>query len=269
MKFGISFGGTYLPSKRMAELAKEAETGGFEHIWFGDSQMIYRDPYVSMALCALNTSKVKLGTAVTNPYTRDPSVTANSILTAYEVAPGRMILGIGTGDSAVRRIDSKPRPVKEVESAVNTIRDLVEGREIEYKKGQKIGIIFTDGVKIPVYVVASGPMMLQMAGRAGDGVLMNTGSVSESIDFAVKNVNKGAEEAGKDISEIDLTSVNLWSVAEDRQTAIDLGRPYVEWFMVNSPWLLDTAGFSSQSLKTKVEEMKANYLKYDFIHTTD
>jgi alkanesulfonate monooxygenase SsuD/methylene tetrahydromethanopterin reductase-like flavin-dependent oxidoreductase (luciferase family) len=134
MKFGISFGGTYLPSRRMAELAKEAEAGGFEHIWFGDSQMVYRDPYVSMALCALNTSKVKLGTAVTNPYTRDPSVTANSILTAYEVAPGRIILGIGTGDSAVRCIDSKPRPVKEVESAVNTIRNLVEGREIEYKK---------------------------------------------------------------------------------------------------------------------------------------
>src|SRR5438445_335026 len=101
----------------MIQLAKLSEELDFTHIWVGDSHLIWREAYVNMAAVALNTSKVKIGTGVTNPLTRHPSVVASAYATLEEYSPGRMIVGIGLGDSSVERCRKGPRSARRRPSA--------------------------------------------------------------------------------------------------------------------------------------------------------
>ncbi|MFI5421168.1 MAG: LLM class flavin-dependent oxidoreductase, partial [Nitrososphaerales archaeon] len=121
MKFGISLMGVYDTPNYLSDtlrFVKFIEEKGFDQVWVGDSQLIHRDAYTDLARWSLNTSKIKLGPLVTNPVTRHPSVTASAICSIDEISNGRALLAIGTGETAVRRVGIKTRPVAELESAV-------------------------------------------------------------------------------------------------------------------------------------------------------
>src|SRR5689334_24176182 len=107
MDYGVGLFPTE-PLQKMIHLAKVTEEAGYSHIWVGDSHLIWREAYVNMAAMALNTAKVKLGTGVTNPLTRHPSVVGSAYATLEEYAPGRMIVGTGLGDSSVETMGMKP-----------------------------------------------------------------------------------------------------------------------------------------------------------------
>ncbi|MEM3652918.1 MAG: LLM class flavin-dependent oxidoreductase [Nitrososphaerales archaeon] len=266
MQFGLSFGALYAPSEQIVKLAIEAEKYGFSHLWLPDSQMIYRDVYMNLALTAKATSKVKLGTLVTSPATRHPSVIASAAVTLNEISGGRAIIGIGAGDSAVRRIGLPPETTSRVAETIKIIRKLCLGEPVDFK-----GIRSTlryGGVQIPIYVVATGHKMLAMGGALSDGVVIHSGTSQSLIDSSLRAVEKGASEAKRSLGEIDLVHMGFCSIAEEREAAYALVKPSVIWFCIRYPNLLEEAGLPlSEELAEDVERFRSDYASYDFIHS--
>ena len=149
---------------RIIHLSKQAEDLGYSHIWVGDSHLIWREAFVNMAAVALNTSKVIIGTGVTNPVTRHPSVLASGYATLDEMAPGRFAVGIGLGDSSLETMGRKQARLAEFEEAVAQMRAVIEGGEAELESGSKIHLNSAQNRKIPFYAAASGPKMLELSG---------------------------------------------------------------------------------------------------------
>ena len=195
------------PMSRIIQLSKQAEDLGYSHIWVGDSHLIWREAFINMAAVALNTSKVIIGTGVTNPVTRHPSVLASGYATLDEMAPGRFAVGIGLGDSSLETMGRKQARLSEFEAAVAQMRAVIEGGEAELESGSKIHLNFAQNRNIPFYAAASGPKMLELSGRIADGVIILVGVDSGAIERAVERIAAGAESAGRKLSDIDLV---LW-----------------------------------------------------------
>lgn len=194
------------PIPRIVQLGKQAEELGFTHVWIGDSHLIWREAFVNMAAVALNTSRVVIGTGVTNPVTRHPSVLASAYATLDEMAPGRFAVGIGLGDSSLETMGRKQARLADFEEAVAQMRAVIEGGEAALESGN-IRLNFSQNRKIPFYVAASGPKMLELSGRVADGVIILVGVDSGALEKAVARIAAGAESAGRKLSDIHLV---LW-----------------------------------------------------------
>lgn len=194
------------PIPRIVQLSKQAEELGFTHVWVGDSHLIWREAFVNMAAVALNTSRVVIGTGVTNPVTRHPSVLASAYATLDEMAPGRFAVGIGLGDSSLETMGRKQARLADFEEAVAQMRAVIEGGEAALESGN-IRLNFSRNRKIPFYMAASGPKMLELSGRVADGVIILVGVDSGALEKAVARIEAGAESAGRKLSDIHLV---LW-----------------------------------------------------------
>ena len=162
----------YLDAPTILEEVRLAEEVGYDAVWLGDSQLIWRELYVLLGAAAASTSRVTLGSGVTNPITRDPAVTASALVTLQELAPGRIIAGIGVGDSALAVLGRQPAPMSQLERTVREIRGLAEGGEVD-RDGTTMRLTFgVPGGCPPIVIGASGPRMLELAGRIGDGVIV-------------------------------------------------------------------------------------------------
>jgi len=226
------------PLQKMIQLAKLSEDLGFSHIWVGDSHLIWRESFVNMAAVALNTTKPKIGTGVTNPLTRHPSVTASGFATLEEFAPGRFIVGIGLGDSSVETMGWKPARLSYFERTIADLRALLAGKEVELETG-KIHLKHPCQNKMPIYVAASGPKMLELAGRIADGVIILVGTDPNSIRQARERIEAGARAAHRNPREIDLV---LWVPCSisDRVPAKDAVKAHVARIVAHPlPFLLD------------------------------
>jgi 5,10-methylenetetrahydromethanopterin reductase len=198
---------------------QDADALGYEMICVGDSQSVYREVYVSLAVAALHSSRARLGPMVTNPITRHPAVTASAIATIDELSGGRAIMGIGTGDSAVRNLRHRPATLAELERYVTAVQRLTRGEDIEY-----------DGVSVhtrwasrpvPVYVTAEGPKTIRMAGRVADGVVLHTGTDPVIIADSLRLLHEGAAEAGRDPDDIDVWLFLKAGIGDTHEEAVD------------------------------------------------
>jgi 5,10-methylenetetrahydromethanopterin reductase len=163
------------------ELAEEAGLGG---VWVGDSPVLWRELYVLLGAAAERTDRLRLGPAVTNPVSRHLAVTASALMTLQELSGGRAALGLGLGASAVRTVGAKPARLAELESAVREIR--------AYWAGGKAGLGYGGGqAPIPLFVGASGPRMLELAGRIGDGCLAVVGLHPRQLEAARAQLRAG------------------------------------------------------------------------------
>jgi probable F420-dependent oxidoreductase len=179
-----------------ARLAGEAEVAGFSHLWLFDSQLQWRDPYPLLTLAAVATERIRLGTCVTNPWTRHPTVTAGTLATLAELSGGRIDLGIGRGDSAVRMLGEAPPSVDDLARAVLVIRDLVEGRSIGTAGGPgRLG--YSTRHPLPVWIAGYGPRVLALAGRVADGVIIQLADPDLVAWFAAQ-ARDAARQAGRD-----------------------------------------------------------------------
>jgi 5,10-methylenetetrahydromethanopterin reductase len=203
------------PLQKMIHLAKVSEDVGFSHIWVGDSHLIWREAYINMTAMMLNTSKVKFGTGVTNPLTRHPSVVASGYATLEEYAPGRMIVGIGLGDSSVETMGMKPSTLANFESSLAQMRAILDGKEAELPTG-KIHLLHPCKNRVPIYVAASGPRMLELSGRIADGIIVLVGVADEYIAHAKEKIAAGAKVAGRKLEDINLV---LWVPCAVSETA--------------------------------------------------
>src|SRR5947207_3573064 len=168
LSFGVCFAPDPPPS-RWADLTKLAEAQGFEYAWLFDSHVLWQEVYPIFTLMAAATERIKIGPCVTNPATRDPTVTASALATLQEISGGRMVMGIGRGDSARRVIGQRPITLERLETTCRQIRDLAAGREIDYY-GTPTQLKWASG-ELPIWVAAYGPKALRLAGRVADGVI--------------------------------------------------------------------------------------------------
>ena len=195
----MDFGFTLKPDhsiERTLRLTRQAEAAGFTYGWLFDSHVLWREPYPLLTLMARETEQMRLGTCVTNPATREPSVTASALALLDELSGGRMDLGIGRGDSARRVLGKQPTTIAELEEAIHVIRALVEGRPIEYE-GTLLELTWTPGYRLPVWVAGYGPVALRLTGRVADGAMLQIGDPA-LIRWFVSQVRSSAAEAGRD-----------------------------------------------------------------------
>ena len=217
MKFGVNF----MPSAPTMEVvgwAKEVERCGYDLLGISDSQSIYRDVYVTLALCAANTERIRFGPRVITPVTRHPAVAACAAATLAELAPGRTMVAIGTGDSAAFNLGLRPASLAELSEYALAIRSLIRSGTAIYhgKKAQ-----FTWGrTPVPIFLAASGPKTLHLAGQIADGVVIRTGITPNIIRNSIAQVHAGAREAGRDPSSIDMWWWPDINIAESYREAV-------------------------------------------------
>jgi 5,10-methylenetetrahydromethanopterin reductase len=206
--------------REAVDRAKRAEAAGFEAIFFADSHMNNVDPYQVMALCAVNTKKIRFGTAVTNMVYRDPTITANSFATLNEISDGRAIVGLGTGDGPVYSLGRTATKLVEFEKGLRVIRDLLQDRGIEIPKTKERAASGRVTLKVgkrpvPIYISAEGPKTLRVAGRVCDGVILGTGFDLDVMEWAQARVSEGARETRRTLSEIDVMPAGMICVDDD------------------------------------------------------
>jgi probable F420-dependent oxidoreductase len=223
MKFGVAHGNA--PASRTLEIMRAAEDANFDQFWMYDSHIIWQDCYSVLGWLIGNSRSdtMQFGTLVTNPVSRDPTVTASAFATLAEITGNRMICGIGRGDSVVRVMKRQPARLADLEHAIDVVHTLTAGQTMQVE-GVDVQIEWA-GSRVPVYVAAYGPKALTLAGKVGDGVIFQTAD-PYFIEWGMQWVRKGAEEAGRDLSEIVVHCSSATYITSDRDEA----RERTRWF---------------------------------------
>jgi alkanesulfonate monooxygenase SsuD/methylene tetrahydromethanopterin reductase-like flavin-dependent oxidoreductase (luciferase family) len=203
MQFGIGVS-THIANWKIIRYVEEL---GYDRAWFGDSQMIWSDCYATMALAAQNTQRIKIGTGVAITGTRIAPVTAHSIASINEIAPGRVFLGIGTGHTAMRVMGQDPMKTSEFREYLRVVRTLLDGDAVDYTyRGQTREIKFIHRDRhfinldnhIPIYAAANGPKALEATGALADGWI-TVGGRAEVVKPKLERIRKGAELSGRSL----------------------------------------------------------------------
>ncbi|WP_394553445.1 TIGR03842 family LLM class F420-dependent oxidoreductase [Agromyces sp. MMS24-JH15] len=223
MEFGAVLQ-TNPPAARTVQLAKLAEAHGFSHVWTFDSHLLWQEPYVIYSQILDQTKHIKVGPFVTNPATRDWTVTASIFATLNDMYGNRTICGIGRGDSAVRVTNGRPTTMAELRESIHVIRELANSRPVEYK-GATLQFPWSQGSKLDVWVAAYGPMALKLTGEVGDGYILQLADVDIAA-WMIKTVRDAAEAAGRDPMSIKFCVAAPFYIGDDWQHMRDQCR----WF---------------------------------------
>jgi probable F420-dependent oxidoreductase len=223
MEFGAVLQ-TNPPASRTIQLAKLAEVHGFTHVWTFDSHILWQEPYVIYSQILAQTQRIKVGPFVTNPATRDWTVTASVFATLNEMFGNRTVCGIGRGDSAVRVTNGKPVTMTELRESIHVIRELGNSRPVEYH-GSTIQFPWSRGSELEVWVAAYGPMALKVAGEVGDGFILQLADLDIAA-WMIKSVRDAAEAAGRDPMSVKFCVAAPMYIGDDWQHMRDQCR----WF---------------------------------------
>jgi probable F420-dependent oxidoreductase len=212
------------PSSRVVDLAKKAEMFGFSHVWTFDSHILWQEPYVIFSQILAETRNVIVGPMVTNPATRDWTVTASTYATLNEMYGNRTVCGIGRGDSAVRVTNGKPTTLATLRESVNVIRELGCGRAVDYN-GSSIRFPWASKSELEVWVAAYGPKALALTGEVADGFILQLADLSIA-EWTIKAVRDAAEAAGRDPKSVKICVAAPAYVGDD----IPYMRDQTRWF---------------------------------------
>jgi len=205
VRFGIMFD-THVDKW---ELVEYAERLGFHRAWVPDSQMIWSDCYSTLALAAVNTDRILLGTGMTVPPTRIAPVTAQAIGGINQLAPGRVFLGIATGNTAMRLLGHPSAPPSELREYIRVVRALLDGEAVDFNfRGVTAEIQFMHrdrhyinlDHRIPIYVAANGPKALRIAGELADGWVTGGGFSAEILARELAQVRDTAAAVGRTLA---------------------------------------------------------------------
>src|SRR6266542_6126545 len=225
----LTFGVTVLPDppvSRMIDLMRFAEQQGFEYAWTYDSHILWQETYATFPLAAVQTERIKLGHFVTNPGIRDPTITASWYATMQDISNGRMVMGIGRGDSSRRVVGLQPVKVAEFERRCRMIKDLMNGREVDWNDKQlKLEWARSELGEIPMWIAGYGPKALAVAGRVGDGVIIQLAD-PQIIQWIMNTARAAAEEEGRDPDALKCIVCAPSHVSDDLADA----REQVRWF---------------------------------------
>lgn len=244
------------PVSEVVELAVAAEEFGFDGVWIADSQSVFRDAYIALALAADRTERIKLAPGVTNPVTRHPAVLAGSIATLAEHSNGRAILGIGVGESAVRTVGLPPAKLRRLEEVTLAIRSLLAGEAAHYD-GTELKLSWPT-TEVPVIYSSSGPRSLRLGGRVADGVLFQVGAHPALVSYGLANIRAGVEEAGRNRTAVTRLMRLACSVSYDRARAREEARGYIATAAGTVYWAVPHEHVPADVLDD-LERMKARY----------
>jgi probable F420-dependent oxidoreductase len=212
------------PAWKVVDLAKKAELAGFRYVWTFDSHLLWQEPYVIYSQILAQTHRVIVGPMVTNPATRDWTVTASTFATLNEMFGNRTVVGIGRGDSAVRVINGKPVTLAELRESIGVISDLANGRATTYKESH-LRFAWNPDSRLDVYVAAYGPKALALAGEVGDGFILQLADLSIA-EWSIAAVRRAAEAAGRDPMSVRICVAAPAYVGDD----VAHQRDQVRWF---------------------------------------
>jgi probable F420-dependent oxidoreductase len=260
----MQFGFTLKPEhsiERTLDLTRRAEAAGFTYGWLFDSHVLWRDPYPLLTLMARETERMRLGTCVTNPGTREPTVTASALATMDEICGGRMDLGIGRGDSARRVLGKPPITMAQTEEAIRVIRILVEGGSVSYE-GTELRLPWAGRWTLPVWVAGYGPLALAMTGRVADGVILQLGD-PDLIRWFAGQVREAAAAAGRDPA-----AIQVQAAAPAHVGPIELGRDRTRWFpALVSNHVVDLVNrYPREELPAALTGYVQDRTGYDYLH---
>jgi 5,10-methylenetetrahydromethanopterin reductase len=238
MRLGLCFDGFY-SIQEMIELAQLADEIGIESIWMSD-HLCFRDSLTtSMALLA-STKKIKVAPAPISPYSRTPIISAMSLATLDEFAPGRVVASPGTGNAAALTeagIES-PHPLQTMREYVEILRRLLKGEMVSFQgkifhmSGAKMGLVPSNPIKM--YLTAVRSRMLHLGGEIGEGVLLSAGCAPGYIKKCVSDIERGAQNAGKTLKDVDVAGFVTASVADDPRQAIEANKMFLAYIFRNT-----------------------------------
>jgi probable F420-dependent oxidoreductase len=261
MHFGITIKPD-LSVDRIIGLIRQAEGAGFEYAWMFDSHVIWKECFPLMTLAAANTRRIHLGPCVTSPVVRDVTVASSLFATLQLISGGRMELGIGRGDSSRRVLGKKPTTLANLEQFVADFRALNTGKEIDYD-GKPAKFPWTEHPAPPVWVAGYGPKALAMAGKIGDGVILQFAD-PDLIEWCLSFVRQGAKEAGRDFSKIQVMAAAPVWVSDDMKVA----RDRVRWFpaLVSNHVLDLISKYKPEDLPPALTSYVKDRGAYDYLH---
>ena len=252
----ISFGITIMavePPDRFRQIVQTADNGGFDYLWVCDSSLHARDVYSYLTLAAMNSKRMRLGPNCTHPYTRHPAINFNAMATIHELSAGRGIITVATGDRPVMELGYRIARVAVVREMIKVIRALqqngpinLEGPTFTLKNAH---MSFGVPSEIPVYMAASGPRMLQMAGELADGVLFLSGVHPSCVHFALEHIKAGAEKAGRDLNALDVGCTIYGSLSDDEEFSREECRPMAAWFPQTAPYYAEIVGVPPDTIQ--------------------
>jgi 5,10-methylenetetrahydromethanopterin reductase len=232
----------YLDPRTVVDEAVLAERLGYDAVWFGDSQLIWREMYSVMGATAARTERVLLGTGVTNPVTRHVSVTASALGTLQELSGKRILAGIGIGDSAVKTMGQKPVTRASLARYVADVRGLAEGLRVASPAGELHLNFGAPGLCPPMVIAASGPKMLELAGEIGDGaVVTRRAQAGPVLDAMLARLGAGRVSAGREALPFRTCLSASFAVHPDRDPAIQAVRPHVASTLRHVHWAMSDA----------------------------
>jgi probable F420-dependent oxidoreductase len=212
------------PAARVIDLAKRAETYGFSHVWTFDSHILWEEPYVIYSKILDETRNITVGPMVTNPATRDWTVTASTYATLNEMYGNRTVCGIGRGDSAVRVTNGKPTTLATMGESIHVIRELANGRSVDYK-GSTITLPWASKSRLEVWGAGYGPKALKLIGETCDGFILQLADLSIA-EWTIGAVRTAASDAGRDPDDITICVAAPAYVGDD----LPYMRDQCRWF---------------------------------------
>jgi probable F420-dependent oxidoreductase len=260
LTFGITLKPDMTP-QRVVALTRQAESVGFTYGWLFDSHVLWLEPYPLLTMMALNTERMRLGACVTNPAVRDPTVTASALATLNLISGGRMVLGIGRGDSSRRVLGKRPTTLADLEAATKAISALAAGEAVEYE-GEQIQFTWARGT-LPSWIAGYGPKALRLAGRIADGVILQFAD-PHLIKWCIGFVHEGAREAGRDPASIQIMAAAPVWVSDDLAVA----REHVRWFpaLVSNHVMDLIARYDQSELPPELTGYVRERAGYDYHH---
>ena len=206
--------------------ARSAEDHGWDGLYFADTQCLSGDIYSAMCLAAKATSRLKVGTSVTNPVTRLPAVTASAITTVQVESDGRAVLGIGRGDSSLGYLGQKPAPASRLERYLEQLQTYLRGESVDLDgyDSRITWLAATGQPKVPVDVASTGPRVIALAGRLADRITFAMGADPMRIARGIAAAREAAREAGRDPGELSFGAYVNVACDDNRQRGIDILR---------------------------------------------
>ena len=208
------------PNQEPADIiasAKMADEIGFDTLWMLDSHLLFREVYTMLGAIGVSTERIKIGTAVTNPLTRHMTVTASAFVTLSQLTAGRAKLGISVGDSALRAMNLEPAKMAALDEAVGKCRALMRGDEALFGENNIAQLNQKTDHPVPIYVAATGPKMLALTGKIGDGVILMNGVAPDLIQAAIDLLQSGEQEAGRPVGS---TKTVVWAACHPSPEAV-------------------------------------------------
>jgi probable F420-dependent oxidoreductase len=216
------------PPSRLVRLAQQAEDYGFSHLWMFDSHLLWMEPYVIFSQILANTRRITVGPFVTNPSTRDWTVTASLFATLNEMYGNRTICGLGRGDSAVRVLGGKPATVKDMREAAHIVRELANCRPVTVGD-QRLQLPWARSSRLEIWIAAYGPLALRAAGELGDGYILQLADV-DIARWMIGYVREAASAAGRDPTTISFCVAAPAYVTDGSAAQLAHARDQCRWF---------------------------------------